>query len=157
MNDQQLSEILRSLPKERAGGDFTAELLARLEASPPATSSRWSRHRVVLAACLCLALLGGIVGAWHWQRVDVQRVDARRQARAELEELRGEQRALERELAELVALTRSEPVVYLGGSEEVDLVIDLGNLARRRQGMARPALLTSPPIQQTPATYPQRR
>jgi len=153
MNDQELSEILRALPKERVGEDFTARLLARLDASPAVTSSTVSPRRFALAAALCLAVLGGgIVGAWHWQRVE-----ARREALAELEELRGEQRALEHELAELVALTRSDPVVYLGGSEEVDLVIDLGNLARRRQGSAVPARLSSPSVQQTPATYPQRR
>jgi hypothetical protein len=156
MNDQELSEILRSLPKEKAGEDFTARLLTRLDAAPPTSSAwslqRWPRHRLVLAASLCLILFGGIFGARHWQRVE-----ARREALAELAELRGEQRALERELAELVALTRSDPVVYLGGSEEVDVVIDLGNLARRQQGSARPARLSSPSNLQTPATWPQRR
>ncbi len=151
MNDQQLSEILRSLPKERADEDFTAKLLTRLEASPPATSSTVTRYRFAVAACLCLILLGGgLVGAWHWQRLDTKR-----QTLAELDALRSEQRTLERELAELVALTRSEPIVYLGGSEEVDLVIDLANLARR-QYPTRPARLASPAGQQT-STNRQRR
>jgi hypothetical protein len=62
-------------------------------------------------------------------------------AAARVEELRGEYRELQAEIEKLRALSRElEPVLELGGTEDVGFVFDLRELARREDGpAARPA------------------
>ena len=70
---------------------------------------------------VAVVLAGGAAGMAHYQRVEARR--AARQARAQqlLRELRAEHGQIKRELESLPA----PPVVYLGGNEDMDLVVDL--------------------------------
>ena len=66
-----------------------------------------------------------IAGVWTGARIDRQR-EAGEAARAQriLRDLRAEHGRLERELREM----SEPPVVYIGGDEDVDFVLDLGKV-----------------------------
>ena len=117
MEDQRMIELLRELPRERARSGFTARVLARLD-EPQAPVRRWPARLapVALAASLALAVLAGAV-------IRDQHREA--QAAETLRALRAEHSRIERELQEL---SSAPPVYYLGGDEDVDLVMDLRKL-----------------------------
>ena len=114
-NEQRLREALRALPAADPGPAFTARVLSRLAAAPARAPRRvpaWA------AAAAAVAVL--IAALWGGRAVlKVQRTAA---LRSETEELARELEAL-RQAAE-----RPAPVLYLGGNEEVDLVLDLSTL-----------------------------
>jgi hypothetical protein len=122
MEDHRLGDLLRELPREQARPGFTARVLNRLEAPARRRWSPWRVPRLALATALAvvLAAAAGVL-------VDARR-DAIASARAEraLAEIRAEHARLEREVQDLSAQQPS--VVYLGGNEDVDLVIDLGKV-----------------------------
>jgi hypothetical protein len=115
MEDHRLGDLLRELPREPARPGFTARVLNRLEAP----ERRRALPRLALAGALAtLAITAGVL------------VDARRdalaavQAQRALQEIRAEHGRLQREIQEL----SQPPVMYLGGNENVDLVLDLGQV-----------------------------
>jgi cell division protein FtsB len=117
MEDHRLGDLLRELPREQARPGFTARVLHRLDA--PARRRSIPRLALATALTAVLAVTAGLL-------VDARR-DALANARAEraLAEIRAEHARLEREVQEL-----SDPpsVLYLGGNEDVDLVLDLGKV-----------------------------
>jgi hypothetical protein len=116
MEDHRLGDLLRELPRESARPGFTTRVLNRLEAP----ERRRSMPRLALAGVMAMALAvtAGVL-------VDARR-DALEAVRAQraLAEIRAEHGRLEREVQEL----SQPPVVYLGGNENVDLVLDLGKV-----------------------------
>jgi cell division protein FtsB len=124
--EHRIADLLRELPRESARAGFTARTLRRLDAP----GRRRVKPRLALAGALTLALtvtVGTLVEA---------RRDAAATARAQaaLEEIRAEHGRLEREVREL----QDPPsVMYLGGNENVDLVLDLDKV-RGTEG-AKPA------------------
>jgi hypothetical protein len=120
MEDHRLGDLLRELPREQARPGFTARVLHRLDA-PERRSIPWRAPRLALATALTivLAVTAGLL-------INARR-DAIANARAEraLAEIRAEHARLEREVQEL---SDQPPVVYLGGNEDVDLVLDLGKV-----------------------------
>lgn len=116
MQDQRVTEILRELPREQARPGFTPRVLARLDEPQP-----WWRWQPRLAATAFAAVLVLVLGvAWQQQREQARVAEARRLVR----ELRAEHRQLEQELRQIA----EPPVVYLGGDEDVDLVVDMGRV-----------------------------
>jgi len=117
MEDHRLGDLLRELPREQARPGFTARVLNRLEA--PARRRSIPRLALATALAVVLAVTAGVL-------VDARR-DAIASARAEraLAEIRAEHARLEREVQEL---SDQPSVVYLGGNEDVDLVLDLGKV-----------------------------
>jgi len=118
MEDHRLGDLLRELPREQARPGFTARVLHRLDAPE---RRRWipiPRLALATALTVVLAVAAGI-------RSDARR-DALESARAEqaLAEIRAEHARLEREVRDL----SQPPVIYLGGNEDVDLVLDLGKV-----------------------------
>jgi hypothetical protein len=116
MEDHRLGDLLRELPRESARPGFTTRVLNRLEAP----RRRRSLPRLALAGAMAavLTVTAGVL-------VDARRdaLEAVRTQRA-LQEIRAEHGRLEREVQEL----SRPPVVYLGGNENVDLVLDLGKV-----------------------------
>jgi len=120
MEDDRLGDLLRELPREQARPDFTARVLERLES--PATASR-PRVRLLLAAAAVVvsAVSAGVL--IDRQAASRESIEAA-QAQQILQDLRAEHGRLQRELREL----SQPPVVYIGGNEDVDLVLDLGKV-----------------------------
>ena len=119
MEDHSVGPLLRELPRERAREGFTARVVARLDAAPEPKS--WQPRLVLAAAALAAVVASaGIlqVHAGHQQALRAA------EARKVLRELRSEHDSLKQELQSL----SQPPVVYLGGDEEVDLVVDLSRV-----------------------------
>lgn len=172
MNEEQrattpeVGELLRRLPRTQASPGFRETVLARAgdrrEPSESARvgrglggepgSRRWLSGRNLvplgIAAAIVLSVVLGTVLGVAWRRPDASPEAVRAQTPApDLEELRREYRALEDELAELRRLVAdAQPVVGLSGSDQVDVVIDLRELARER------GLLSGLPLAPLPAS-----
>jgi hypothetical protein len=128
MEDQQLGRLLRELPRERAGDGFTARVLAHLDAPPSGKTVGRARRQGpwVLATAALFAL---IVSVAVLDRPATQARDLRN-ARQALVDIRNEHERIEQELRQLQQMHGQDPaepqVVYLGGDESMDLVVDLG-------------------------------
>lgn len=129
MEDQRMTDLLRALPDERASADFNERLLARLDEPLPARSGggRWIG---IGAAGLALLLLVPLSG-----KLLPHRQVERGEARMLLDQIQSEHRQLERELQALrqMQAEQPEPVLYLGGDEDVDYVVDLEQVRPVRQ------------------------
>lgn len=138
MNDTELAQLLSSLPREKAGADFTARVMARVGAGsrPEQTASvlsfpaerrrlpSWSGWLMAAAALLAVGL-----GFREWQhRQEVEETMRR------IAELRGQYQELASELDDLRRESaRSRPVVYVGGTDKVDFVVDLERLSENKK------------------------
>jgi hypothetical protein len=126
MNDEDLSRLLRELPREEPSFDFTNRVLARVDG----VSGRKPRKRAAALALAGAALLGAVLSQGY-----VRERYQRSQAAARVRELRHEYRELQSELEKIRTLTRElEPVLDLGGTQDVEFVFDLRHLARQREG-----------------------
>jgi hypothetical protein len=123
MEDHSVGPLLRELPREHARAGFTARVLARLDAPEP---KLWLQPRMVFAA----AALATVVASAGILQVHAGRQEALRtaEARRVIQELRSEHDSLKQELQSL----SEPPVVYLGGDDEVDLVVDLSRVQSAR-------------------------
>jgi cell division protein FtsB len=117
MEDHRLGDLLRELPRERARPGFTARVMNRLE-SP---ERRPMVPRLAMAGALAAFLAVGASVLVDARREAVETA----QARQALRQIRAEHMRLAREVHDLSA---ESPVVYLGGNEKVDLVLDLGKV-----------------------------
>lgn len=119
MEDHNLRQLLRDMPREQARAGFTSRVLAGLDERPGPRI--WRQPRLVLATAALVAVVGsaGILQV----RADRHEEMRKAEARKVLQELRSEHEQLEQELKAL-----SEPVVYVGGNEDVDLVVDLSRV-----------------------------
>jgi len=135
MDENRISHLLRALPREEASPHFTAGVLRRLREPPRrAAPARWL---VAVATILILAVGFGAHQGWQWYE--------QRQTMARIAALRAEQRDLEAELESLEALiAEAHPVVHLGSTRNVDLVVDLSRLSsEHRRRLMQPALAQS--------------
>jgi hypothetical protein len=123
MEDHNLEQMLRELPRERAREGFTPRVLARLDARPEAAG--WRRPRLVFAAAALVAVIAaaGVFQVFQYQAGRAEEI-RRAEARRLLHELRSEHDDLRQEFESLSA----PPVVYVGGNEQVDLVVDLSRV-----------------------------
>jgi hypothetical protein len=134
MGEEELDRLLALLPPRTAAPDFTRRVLERLGRRPPA---RAPRLRLAAAACLILIVLAGAaVSVFHQRR-----------ERARLAAIRAEQRQIAAELEVLKRATRvADPVVYLGGDDRVDYVLDL----RQFQPVQPASRRSAPPAREGP-------
>lgn len=124
MEDQQLGRLLRDLPEERARPGFTARVLARLD-EPERRPAVWWPRLAVAGIPAALLVIGISVGLGA--RPEPLSPDRAAEARQILDELRAEQERLEQDF-ETLRGTDGGGVIYLGGNEEIDLVVDMSNL-----------------------------
>jgi hypothetical protein len=127
MEDDRLGDLLRELPREQARPGFTARTLARLDARENNIHvSPWSRlaPATALATVVALALSAGALMSWRHESQTLLEAERTRMA---LQEIRAEHGRLARELRD-ISEPPSPTVVYLGGDEDVDLVLDLGKV-----------------------------
>ena len=127
MEDHRIGELLRELPREHARTGFTARVLHKLDA--PETGRpvvRWRPAAALTAALLvAVALSAGLLQA---RRAELVRTAEARQL---LEEIRAEHGRLAREVEEI----SEPPVIYLGGTEDVDFVVDLSRIPETDGGI----------------------
>ncbi len=146
MKDNDL-ELLRQLPKVRASAGFAETVVERAREMERAGGNgagvQWRRPRWALAASVAVVLTAVAIfwGAqWH------VRNERRRAALAELERIRDEQRQVARQISNL--RQAPEPtIVYLGGDQNHDFVLDVGRLvewAREAKKSAGPSQNQSP-------------
>jgi hypothetical protein len=133
MSDDRLDHALRALPPAGPSAGFTERVVARLEEPVPPRAGRTARGRRLMA--LSLAFAGGMVVLLFVAVPSVpKRSPPAATAIGELEALRREQRALQAELASLRARDeqpRQQPIIFLGQSAGIDLVLDLARLRPR--------------------------
>lgn len=117
MEDHSLGRLLRELPRETARPGFTQRVLARLdEPAKIAASPRVWRLRLAVAATALLAVASAGLVRYEQSR----KAERAAEARQALQEIRAEHDRLEQELRAL----SEPPVIYLGGDERLDLVVD---------------------------------
>jgi len=121
--DDQLTELLESIPPVAPSDDFTAKLLDRVASRTPERFRGHLRRRMAAAAVLIAVLGVAVVGGL---------LHARRTVPAEtasMTELNNQRRQLEAELSQLRRLaSETAPVAFVAGDEHVDLVLDLRHL-----------------------------
>jgi len=144
MNDEDVSRLLRELPREEPSFDFTARVLAKVDSR----SGGGRRNRASALAWLGAALLGVFLSQGY-----LRERYHRSKAAARVRELRDEYRELQTELEKIRRLTRElEPVLDLGGTEDVEFVFDLRELAREDSERPRTA-----PVSHAPSETEERR
>jgi len=118
-----LDELLQGLPRVQVSDGFTGRVLAGLEGRPRRTAGPGTVGWAVAAALLVGALLvGGL-------QVERQHAAGERATRAA--QLRSEHQSLQQDLTRLRSLAEEErPVMYLGGTDQIDLVLDLASVER---------------------------
>lgn len=118
-----LDELLQALPRVRASDGFTGRVLAGLERRPRRATRAGAVGWAAAATLLLVALIVGGLRVEHQQTID------ERAGRAA--QLRSEHESLRRDLARLKSQAEQErPVVYLGGTDQIDLVLDLTSVER---------------------------
>jgi hypothetical protein len=120
--DRGLGRLLRELPREKAREGFTARVAARLPAAEPRRAASVPRYRLAVAAAALVVALGsaGLLRQQALEREEVRRAEVRKA----LAEIRSEHERLTRELHAI----SEPPVVYVGGNDDVDLVVDLSRV-----------------------------
>jgi hypothetical protein len=144
MNDEDLGRLLRDLPPAEPSFDFTARVLSKLQARSEGGRRNGATALVFVgAALLVLFASQGYVREWYERSRTATRV----------RELRDEYRELQTELEKLRVLTRElEPVLNLGGTEDVEFVFDLRELAREDSNRPR-----AEPASHAPSRVEERR
>jgi hypothetical protein len=123
--DDRVTELLKSIPRREASPAFTEEVLKRLD--NPQRSGLGGRRLIWVTGTAAAVLLVALtLGLWRWQQHSERRHEAER-----VETLRTEYRELKAEVERLQSLARDlDPVLELGGTDRVDFVFDLRELAK---------------------------
>jgi len=144
MTDEELRDALRSLPRHRASEGFTDRVLDHLGRTHRGTEGAglWRRLQATVgsagragrwaavAAAVALAAVVPMAVRHDQPPPDSESRQAVRELRSELEELK-----------RLAADTQAEdPVLYLGGDDRVELVVDLNDPLGNRGTVVTPAL-----------------
>jgi len=146
MNDRKLRDLFEQLPRHRARPGFSARVRHWIEDRnrPPlrGQSSLSLRALFLVPAAVTVLLVtlvlwwsvgGGIGGVPDSGAPLVAHGSSGPQdARQRLESLRREREATQRQLAQVRALlAEAPPVIYLGGTDSFDLVLDLTDSSPR--------------------------
>ena len=117
MNDMQLGESIRALPRAKASPAFTSKvMLAARRVEQPRSWFGW-RTAAAFAMLICVV---GIVQVAVIQQQHRQRVAA----------LRAEQQQIEAELAAVKKIAGEEPVIVLENDKGTRVVMDLDSAAQ---------------------------
>jgi hypothetical protein len=113
VNHEELSELLRSLPRQSASVGFTTRVMARArDRRIRAPQWRFAMATMFVVAIAIISVAGVKI--------------TERNERLRLDQLRQEQADLRRELEQLKEISReAEPVVYIGTSGSYDVVVDV--------------------------------
>ncbi len=131
MKDEDIGNLLRKVPKQKASSNFTSRLMEKLpEKLPEKPPSVPYWRRPAFAAAAAAVLIVAASSAWDYWREAQERAEAAQRVEA----LRNEYESLQKELEELKVLAaESQPVLSLGGPQEVDFLRDLRALSREAE------------------------
>ena len=130
MDDNDLRNLLRDLPRESVSPDFRGRVLARLDAADQRIRAR-RRVAPVLAFAAALVLAASTAAVYTWQQRAQARAASIEQARLETLEL--EYRNIEQDFEELQRMVaKAQPVVGIEGPGERGYLVDLPELAKAR-------------------------
>jgi hypothetical protein len=157
MSDERLRDLLTSLPRHRASIGFDDRVIERLDAPRPRTGLGRPMARLALAAAAMVVAVTviGIVGRAvapppQGGTAEGPQVasSAQTSEAARVQELRRQHDELMRELEALREQSRTaSPLLYLGGTDQLDVVVDIGRLGSRSR--SDDASLAQPASQQT--------
>ena len=146
MNDEDLGELLRTLPGARASAGFTGQVLSQLDERVSTAMSRAvaERKRRIFAAAAALVVGIGVTtwfGYDRWLGASDGRGTATR-----VERIRSEYREIQGEIQKLRELANElSPMLELGGNEELGFVFDIREPNATRQSETQPASLRREP------------
>jgi hypothetical protein len=144
MEDESVRQLIAGLPRETARPGFTAAVLRRL-AEPERPAARARSWQLAWAGA---ALTGVVLAAGSWGFSTWRERGEAEEARRMVEQIKAEHAQL---AAEVRALREErQPVVYVGGDEDVDLVVDLSRVAPKRGGASRAVAV---PVARTTETF----
>jgi hypothetical protein len=128
MDDRELRDLLRRLPRDAASEGFAARMAQRLDAADRRVRLR---RRAAPAVALAAAILLASTSALLYSRVRREALREERVEQARLLNLELEYRDIEEELAELQRLVAAaQPVVGVEGPGERGYLLDVRELAR---------------------------
>lgn len=127
MSDERIRKELKALPREKASSEFTRRVLENLPRTEKRRIPAWGYRLAAAATVIILLVVPMSLRRWSMS------IDTGNEAvLAEIEAVRSEKALIEKELRELRERAEDEsPVVYLGGNENVNLVLDVGALLNR--------------------------
>lgn len=129
--DDQLTELLDSLPRVSPSEAFTDEVLTRSRRRSPHRYRAYRRVRWLAAAVLVIAIGSTLALGIHRQ----VRTPPPVMTSASVDELARQQKEIEADLAQLRRLAaETAPVAYVAGDEHVDIVLDLRHVSGTRNG-----------------------
>jgi hypothetical protein len=123
VKDERLDELLRTLPREKASDDLTRRILEKLDRENvrPARA-----RRLVFGFGLAALVLVAALSAFLWLSERARKKEIREQ----IATLQTEHKLLQARLQEMKRARSERPVIYLGGDDQVDYVLDLRNYLR---------------------------
>lgn len=142
-DDRILDAALRSLPRVDASPDFTMKVLQRVRATQPTGSRSASYWRPILATAAAVSTVTLLGVLWHL-RQDVAREAA---DPLRVQAIRAQHQQMQRDFEALRSLAdAAQPVVHVGGNDQLDLVLAWDELPRLgTQGLAIPAVHQTTP------------
>lgn len=142
MDDPRISRLLGELPRHDASPYFTAGVLRRIRQRQPARGM--GPRRLAIASSAVALLLISVLGLQEFRQHQRQQKE-RQEAIARLESLEVRKQVLEDEIRTLQRLARdAQPVVYLGSTSNLDVVVDLRRLASQREIRGNPGSRPEP-------------
>lgn len=141
--DPKLDALLRGLPREQAPARLTSRVLARVRRSSASRVPRLATTAAFALAVVAMLTLAPQVlerstspGAAPPEPVaNKEHAQTGSATGRSIQDLESEYLQLRDELSALQRLhAATRPLVYLGGTEQADFVLDLERLARRRPG-----------------------
>lgn len=154
INDDQISAELGRIPRVEARQGFTREVLSRTQTA--VSVFRWPMRRVLPAAVTAALVL--LLGLWTQRSglfrdgADDLKAHSDAGLRKELSEVQAELERLRRQ----APTTEPDPVIYLGGTNDLDIVFDMRNYLAAQPLGARPAGPHQPVIRNAVDVEPRR-
>ncbi len=136
--DDKLDQLIRSLPREKASSNFTAEVLARLsrpEIERPIGGFARRPLVWVAAVSVVIVVLAAMAYRGHHERLEHEHA-----LQHELMAIRSEYKTVIQQFDALRQEARDRNTVYLGSDDQSDYVIDLTKFADPPAQDTRPAV-----------------
>jgi cell division protein FtsB len=147
-HDEKLGQLLKSLPRERAQEDFTGRVMERLEMRRPPVFSPFKIALVSAAAVVVAATMLSTVS-------HIQQKAEQNHLKQELKSVKAQYRKIARQIEELKNQPPRDPVIYVGGDDRADYVLDVSKLHIRLTGRETPqAMPNRPEVIDLEPTYP---